>query len=225
MKALWLRLDSWFKQREKREQWLLAGVFVGLLGWFAWLLLVEPTQKALTASESRQRQAEQALAQLESQIAELRAQTGRDPNAEQAERRRQLMNQNDRLSRQLDQKAEFVPPEALLVWMQALLDSSGQLRLREFDTQPPVSFLSRAASSSSSSSSRDGAAGNTMHVYQHPVSVKLEGDYFAVHDYLVRLSQLPIAFYWQGFEYQVSQYPTAQVTLELFTLSYQGENR
>lgn len=218
MKDSWLRLDTWFKQREKREQWLIAAVFVGLVGWFAWLLLVEPAQKTLQASETRQRQATQALAQLESQITELRAQANRDPNAEQLERKRQLISRNERLGRQLEQKAEFVAPEALLVWMQALLDSSGNLQLTAFDTQSPVSFLSPTTQ-------RSGASEPVMQVYQHPVSVKLEGDYFAVHDYLVRLSQLPIAFYWHGFEYTVNQHPKAEVTLELFTLTYRREAR
>ncbi|MCO4322480.1 hypothetical protein [Aliidiomarina quisquiliarum] len=41
---------------------------------------------------------------------------------------------------------------------------------------------------------------------------------------LEALSALPLAFYWQGLDYQVMEHPKAHITLELFTLSYSAAN-
>ncbi len=38
-------------------------------------------------------------------------------------------------------------------------------------------------------------------------------------DYLTHLEQLPWKFYWQSFNYEVQEYPTALVRLNIYTLS------
>ena len=46
-----------------------------------------------------------------------------------------------------------------------------------------------------------------------------EGRYFAVRDFLARLEQLSDKLYWRSMAYHVKDYPTAEVTLEVYTLS------
>ena len=56
-------------------------------------------------------------------------------------------------------------------------------------------------------------------VYKHSVVLSVSGGYFAVLDYFKSLEAMPWQFYWQGMDYVVDEYPHANVTLEVFTLS------
>jgi len=56
-------------------------------------------------------------------------------------------------------------------------------------------------------------------VYKHSVRITLKGQYFFVVDYLKRLESLSWRFYWEFIDYEVEVYPTATVTLEVYTLS------
>jgi len=40
-------------------------------------------------------------------------------------------------------------------------------------------------------------------------------------EYLQKLEQLPNKFYWHRFDYQVLEYPKAQVSINIYTLSTQ----
>src|SRR5690554_785291 len=218
MKALLQRFNQWLAGREKREQWLVAGLMVAVTGWCAWLLLVEPAQQTISETGAQNTTAQQRIAELRGQLAELRTQAQINPNEELEARRSQLERQKSRLGNQLAEKAEFVDPETLLVWMQLLLESSEGLSLQAFDTRAEVPFLQ-----SQNQTQVQGTNDILVQVYQHPVSVTLQGNFFAIRDHMEQLSELPVSFYWQGFEYQVTEYPTAVVKLELFTLSYSGE--
>ncbi|HBY38437.1 MAG TPA: MSHA biogenesis protein MshJ, partial [Alteromonas sp.] len=46
-----------------------------------------------------------------------------------------------------------------------------------------------------------------------------EGRFFAVRDFLANLERLTNQIYWRSMAYEVSEYPNAQVTLEVYTLS------
>ena len=56
-------------------------------------------------------------------------------------------------------------------------------------------------------------------LYQHGVKLALQGGYFPIMQFLEKIEQSGWQFYWQGFEYQVSEYPTATLELEVYTLS------
>ncbi|MCC5855980.1 MAG: type II secretion system protein M [Idiomarina sp.] len=209
MKQLFRRFDDWFRSRAKREQWLLSIVMFMVVAWFGFILLVEPTQQRMAEQRAVLDRETTTLATLRQSVRDLEQQLVEDPNALLQQRQRELESQQRRLMRQLDQRAEFVAGDQLAVWMQALLDARSGVVLTEFDTQLPTAFLDRP--------SQQGTQ-----VYKHPVTVVLEGDYFAIEGYLRELSSLPIAFYWEGFDYQVTRHPTARVTLQIYTLSYEG---
>ncbi|RUO23458.1 hypothetical protein CWE08_02090 [Aliidiomarina iranensis] len=219
MKEWLANAELWFSDREKREQYILAAVSILLVAWLGYILLIEP---GIEEREGMQRQLQQATTQansMEQQVTVAQNQLQADPNAALSNRQRQLASRNDRLNQQLDNLAEFIEPEQLLDWLQAMLMDSENigntsegaadsgLTLRSFDTYAPIPFL------------EDSPTGT---VYQHNVEVVLEGSYFAVRDYLQRLQDLPFGFYWQELDYQVDAYPTAMVRLRLYTLSQQA---
>jgi len=60
---------------------------------------------------------------------------------------------------------------------------------------------------------------SSIGVYKHSVSLGVEGSYFEIRDFLKRLESLPWKFYWNYLTYKVASYPTAEVTIEIYTLS------
>ncbi|RUO37608.1 hypothetical protein CWE13_06545 [Aliidiomarina shirensis] len=219
MKQWLANAELWFSDREKREQYILALVSILLVAWLGYIFLVEP---GLEERDGMQRQLQQATAQatsMQQQVAAAQAELQADPDTALSSRQRQLSSRNDRLNQQLDNLAEFIEPEQLLDWLQAMLmdsenigssaenNNDSGLTLRSFDTYAPVPFL------------EDTPTGT---VYQHNVELVLEGSYFSIRDYLQRLQDLPFGFYWQELDYQVDAYPTAFVRLRLYTLSQQA---
>lgn len=56
-------------------------------------------------------------------------------------------------------------------------------------------------------------------IYKHGVVLEFQGDYLSTVKYLQSLEALPWKFYWDGMAYKVQEYPKAQVTVNVFTLS------
>jgi MSHA biogenesis protein MshJ len=60
-------------------------------------------------------------------------------------------------------------------------------------------------------------------IFRHGLAMTLSGRYFDVYHYLEALESLPWRFYWDSIDYQVKEYPTAEVTLHIYTLSFQED--
>jgi len=209
MKSLYLKFDNWLMGRAPRERWTVSVLLLLAVAWFVWLLLLEPAHLTYQEKKANLSANKAQLVALEEQARSLQAQIAVDPNEALRIRLQRLQREQARLGELLDEKAEFMHQEQLLAWLQALLESGAGLNLESFVTQPPQPFIEQS-----------NEAEVTANIMQYPVTVTLTGDFFAIHDYLEALSSLPLSFYWQGFDYQVEEHPKAQVTLELFTLSY-----
>ena len=55
-------------------------------------------------------------------------------------------------------------------------------------------------------------------IYQHAVSVIVEGNYFDLVDYAQRIEQLPWQMYWSGLKLDVIKWPKEKMTITLDTL-------
>lgn len=212
MKNIYLKFDSWFKSRVTRERWLITIVTLCVVAWLSWLLLLEPAKLKYEQLSADYNARILERNRLKDDVASLVVEVKVDPNVLLRQRLQQSIEQRDQLGRLLDEKAEFMQPKQLLVWLEALLESGTNLTLEEFITSAPESFLEN----------NDELV--DVKIMQYPVTVKLAGDFFAIHDYLEALADLPLSFYWQSFDYQVVEHPKALVTLKLFTLSYSAGN-
>jgi len=60
-------------------------------------------------------------------------------------------------------------------------------------------------------------------LYRHGLRITMTGSFFNIQAYLTRIEQLPKKFYWEVFDYQMQDYPTAKVEMEIYTLSINKE--
>lgn len=60
---------------------------------------------------------------------------------------------------------------------------------------------------------------SNLKVFEHGVMIKFSGDYFSTMNYLQAIEKLPWKIFWDKLEYKVTQYPTAEITLYIHTVS------
>ena len=67
------------------------------------------------------------------------------------------------------------------------------------------------------------SSGAEVLLYRHGLRITMTGAFFDIQAYLDSIEQLPKKFYWQVFDYQMQKYPTAEVVMEIYTLSINKE--
>ncbi|MFT7683408.1 MAG: MSHA biogenesis protein MshJ [Moritella dasanensis] len=60
-------------------------------------------------------------------------------------------------------------------------------------------------------------------LYRHGLRITMAGAFFDIQAYLDSIEQLPKKFYWEVFDYNMQEYPTAEVVMEIYTLSINKE--
>nr|WP_241264185.1 type II secretion system protein GspM [Bowmanella dokdonensis] len=197
-----------FALRKPREKQLLlfAGLFLILYG--GYLLLIEPTLDGLALSERKLNQQQQELTSLNLQLQELATATT-NPDTPLLIRRQALESEIAALRQvMLQQTSELIPAARMKNVLQQLLAHHDQLRLVELKSLTPTAITAEPQQ-------EDQQAG----LYQHGMRLVLEGSYFDLQGYLRQLESLQWRFYWKTFDYQVLEYPTARMSLEIYTLS------
>lgn len=206
------RGQTWFGSKSPRDQWIIAVVSVVALGWLMYVILVEPLVESYEQNKRQISQVENTISQHDREIRQLRGRLTDNPNQQLEREIEQLQRQISLIDSSLVGLAEFIEPRQLMDWVHEVLAGTGvreqtAVRLRSFSIQQPQPFMENQLD---------------VPVYQHNLELVLEGRYFAVRDYLRRLQDAPYGFYWVEMNYEVQQYPTARVTLYLYTLTQEG---
>lgn len=205
MKALWQRACERTALMTLRERAMvaLAGALLILLPLYAFVL--EPQAKALAASRTQALNLAQSLSLATTELETRQLLLQRDPN----QPTRQALQEVDAALSQVDeqlkaQTVDLISARQMPDVLRRLLGQSGQLRLLSLTSLAPTPVLQEEG---------------PVNFYQHGLRLRFAGGFADTYRYLRALEQLPEHFYWQRLVYQVSQYPLAEVELELYTLS------
>ncbi|MFC4653420.1 hypothetical protein ACFO3I_00135 [Rheinheimera marina] len=207
--SLWLQLQEKFRALKPREKLItLYGVVLLCL----WLFLLEWIIPNLEQHHKDQQQ----LINLNSQLANnakliqtLTQQEAIDPDASFKEKIRQLEQEEQQVQQRISALTSyFVGSERMAVVLQDVLKSSDDVSVKSVKATPPVPL-----------SFADGGLEQKALVYRHSTQVVLVGSYPALNAVLHRLDQLPWSLGWQQLEYKVTGFPTAELTLDLLTVS------
>ncbi len=148
----------------------------------------------------------------EAQIAAATQALLNDPNRLKKAQVVQLQTDIAGVEAQLQNTSEsLINAEQLPQVLQDVLQKTAQLTLLEVATLP-IRELHLASVNGTQESSNVG-------VYEHVVELRAAGNYFQVLQFLTTLEALPWRFYWQRLDYQVTQYPHAEIILRVYTLS------
>lgn len=205
----WQKLGVQFYALSTREKSLIlvAGLLLIIMGSYLWVI-----DEQLAKTSKLQQQLSVFKSQylgLEGEVAELQLALSKDPDRLLQQQIDELIKRNSELDNTLNsQTAKLVPADKMPQLLTNVLSKTHKVRLISMESlAPEISQLEK---------DRQDAK---VHIYQHGVVVELEGSYFDITDYLQSLKDSPLKFDWRAFDYQVTDYPKARVTLELFTLS------
>lgn len=218
MKALLLRLRqwaAWLDQRSLRERVLLlaAVLVVGFLALNA--LYFQP--RAIERRQLREQIAalDATLSELARQAGAIKARAQDDPDRENHARSRQLQTELTRLDGQLKAlTVDLISPQDMAEVLRELLTRQGGVELVRLENLPAVDLLPEAEQAAGKE------AGTHISLYRHPVRIVIAGTYLQALDYLRDLEQLPRKLFWDELEITVGEYPRAEISLTVYTLSY-----
>jgi MSHA biogenesis protein MshJ len=179
--------------------------------WGVWDSLIYRTLAA------KQKINDQQLINLESQVTQLKQNslelektTQTDPNVENQNKLNELKAQFSRFQEQIMYgNKKFVPPEQMAKALGDMLNQNKHLELIKLETLPPDTLLS--------------STGQHQPIYKHGLVITFSGTYADTANYLESLEALPWAIVWDELDYRVKNYPKAEITLRVLTLSFDKE--
>lgn len=188
-----------FAALTRREQWMLvATLLVALLGgWYAFLYI--PVMRERASYQQQLIAIETQLATQQQTAIQLQNRYGLDPDVSKKNQLVALKAEYQRLQKQIQLlNKKFVPPALMAKALNDLLKQNKQLTLIKLETLPVK---------------------QQQLMYQHGLVLQFSGSYLATLDYLKSLEEMPWNFIWDGIDYQVTNYPVAEITLRVHTLS------
>ncbi len=133
-----------------------------------------------------------------------------DPNKSNKDKLQQLQQQISNLKQTLNSgKKKFVPAKLMVTLLQDMLQQNHGLELISLKTLP-VAEVSETKNIKPP-------------IYRHGLILRFSGSYLTTLDYLKSLEALPWRINWEAIDYQVKQYPSAEITLQIDTLSFQPQ--
>ncbi len=212
----WQAIRQKYEALSRRERGLVAAALVlgpTLLGNALWLGPQTSQRKALQAKVATQ---EASLSQMQAQLALLQAQAQQDPDAGKKAELAALAAEQAKLDQQIrDFGAALVPPEEMNRLLERLLARQPGLRLVSLKTLAPQSVL--AGDAAKKTTEKDAA--RVFDLYRHGVELKIEGSYRELQAYVTQLEKLDKRLLWGSLNYRVGDYPRAEMTLTVYTLS------
>ena len=178
----------------------------------AFLQFIEPAYNALETKKAQVLNVESQINATQNNIQALTAELGIDPNqalSMQIERARSRIESLDKVFN--EELNQLVQPSYMPILLEQMINETKGLSLLSLNSVAPVKIFSLEES-----------AGDVA-LYQHRIKLVLEGDYFAIRDFLKQTEELGWRLYWPQMDYEVKNYPLAQVSVDLATLSTSEE--
>lgn len=220
LRDLWQRLAGHYAALSRRERMLLAATLVLAPLLIGESLLLEPQRKRNLARERSIAQQEASMAQMQNQVTLLQQQLQLDPDAAAKAEITALQAEQQRLEGELMALGTtLVTPREMNGVLERLLARHAGLRLLSLKTLKPESVLATQATPAEVAPPTARPAGERFDLYRHGLEIRLEGSYAELQAYLEQLEQSPQRLLWQQLHYQVGDYPKAEMTLMVYTLS------
>ena len=196
-----------FELLSKREKQMVWVTLIAVIFGVADKLFISP---ALAKKEQLEKEIVNLQAQTlasENEAIQLEALRKQDPNSNNRKQLNALKSQLNSLKQQLNSgDKKFVAANLMASVLRDMLNKHHQLSLVNLETLPVKPITE-----------------STQSVFQHGLTITFSGQYFDIHRYLKAIESLPWRFYWDRIDYQVKEYPLAEVTLQVYTLSFQED--
>lgn len=219
MKRQWEKIGAKLEAKSMRERTLIFAAVAVLLLSLLNMLLLEPLVARQKALHSQLVQQQQEMSAVRSQIAAMRQEHSPGAQSPQRNQLKQLRHEIAEGNAVLQSSRErLVQPEKMAAHLRQLLNRNNRLQLVALQTLPVTPLIERP-SAAASQQTAVAEKSQQKQVFKHGVQLTLRGNYLDLLQYLGALENLPQQMYWAEAHMSVVQYPVAELTLILYTLS------
>jgi MSHA biogenesis protein MshJ len=207
--SAWQQLSERFRALKQREKY---SALIGSLLVCLWLFMFQsliPAFENLRKVDQQILSASNTLQQQQTTLVTLQQQAGVDIDGNFRKELDVLRSQEQQLQQQISKLTSyFIGSERMALVLQDVLKSSNKVKMKSVLAKPPVPLTFA-----------EQGTDNKAVIYQHSTVVVLTGDYFSLAEVLTRLDALSWSLGWQSIDYKVTEYPDAELTLHLLTVS------
>jgi MSHA biogenesis protein MshJ len=180
--------------------------------------LIEPAVTRIFETRSEVKVQKLRLVNASNSVDLVQAELNVDPDVEINNQIAGVTQQITSLERQFAEELEqLVPPYAMPLVLEQLFANAKKLKLMSMASIPPTNIFKDDADSVNSEKPISNVIGPEL--FKHGLRIRFEGSFFDTRDFLMSAEQMGWKLHWQEIEFAVSEYPRAQVDIELFTLS------
>lgn len=203
-----------FDVLEERERLLISVTVLGLLviSWFTFgvepvLNKIEKTDKDIVSLHS---EVNENLKRIKIIVNELANHPDNKLENDVARLEKSLVGMDAEI-RELS--SNYVPASKMTVLLRKLFSDSEGLVLKSLKNLPSESVSQNANQETL------GADSFILGLYRHGMEMELEGDFYQIRTFLLKAKELQWNLHWQEIDYEVVEYPYANVKLRVFTFS------
>jgi len=197
-----------FNATSSREKLILLLTAICII-WGAWDALVyQPLAQQKNQLSAELSSLKSELSAQEMAAVQIEANGKIDPNTVNKHKLAEINQQLTTLKQQLDIGSKrFVSAQSMAQVLQEMLQKNKRLTLVNLETLP-VTDLSTLGQQKS-------------WIFRHGLSITIQGNFFDTLNYLQSLESLTWRFNWDNINYQVKDFPTAETTFQIYTLSFE----
>ncbi len=179
------------------------------------MLLFHPLSNKIISLQADITQIENQIDSTDQLIHGIQQNLQADPDVETRALLAEYAAENKRLEQALAKTSvQIISPKDMSRLLEDILKNQSQLKFISLQNIPATpEFLGKEAATDSSTANQDT-------IFRHSVILKMEGSYHETLAYLHKLEKLPWRFFWKSIEIETKDYPTMQITLEVYTLSF-----
>jgi MSHA biogenesis protein MshJ len=212
-KLSWENIMKWLSARHPRERAILLVAGLGILG-MMWLTFVHDVLTAAKAEESRNITiADGRIAEEQNRQNEIKTTYTTDPNVYAQTRQRELRDAANDADARLNQLyGDLILPQQMNQVLTTLLQRETMLNLVKLDNLPSEALIAAAPTA-------EAGAASGVQVFKHGLHLEFQGSFIDTVYYLRSLEQLDSNFFWENLEFELEDYPTGKISLDIYTLS------
>lgn len=214
IKLNFVKVESLFNKISQRERILIFCALLICVSSIAYFWIVDPALLKQEKVEKVWAKSYQQEKKLNDQIGEIKLRLQKDPLKEVNKKIAFSEHILTELDKQLEAKlVKFIHAKKMSIALTRVLEKSPGVKVESLTTLPVAVF--------NSLKDADVPAKNIF--YKHTLEIKLVGNYNDLYRYFLNLEALQEQFYWSALTYKVADYPLANVTILIYTLSDQQD--
>ena len=209
----WQQYSERFLTLQLRERYLIGYGAAVLLLWLGALYLVQPLWQMQAQLQQQNRNSLQQIVGLQQQIDEVQQALTVNPDQQLQQNIDKMLSDEQQLLSQIRSvTGRYIGGEQMVQLLQDVLSQQQNIRLIALENLPARAVLLPGTGV-------DKTMVEKPLLYRHSTKLTFVGPYAGLQQLLQRLEQLPWQLHWRTLNYQVKDYPLAELQLELETVS------